>query len=111
VVSIVSIGQYLLVPAPSKVMTPLLFTFARESSTTKGHSFGHQIGTKNGYVAWNEPPGADQVIPLPHVTNLAPNISRNAACSEAMVAIQPFFAIPAHAAADLTSSVKTPKYG
>jgi hypothetical protein len=86
-------------------------SFASELRTSKGQLWA-SIWFKNGSGAWNEPPGANQLTPLPPLLSLTPTTPGSTACAGPVWSLfSRFFVIPGHAAADLTSPVKTSKWG
>jgi hypothetical protein len=66
-----------------------------------------------GPRAWNEPPRADQLTPLPPPISLAHQPHQEILRVQGLWSLfnRFFFVILGHAAADLTSPVKTPKCG
>jgi hypothetical protein len=73
-------------------MDIFLLAFASELRTTKGQLWA-SIWFKNGSAAWNEPPGANQLTPLPPLVSLSPQPPQEVllVCRACVVAIQSFF--------------------
>jgi hypothetical protein len=83
------------IPPQSKIMSSFLGIAHHE-----GLALGHQSGTKTktGPRAWNEPPGADQLTPLPPSHELSTNHTRKyclcrRACGRYSIVFLPFQAM------------------